>query len=76
MINQLTNQQIREILEKELQNDVVKNVFQLANPHNFSVNPDTDNYVDMYNEIVFDVFALGLKHGLTLANEDHLEDSK
>lgn len=59
----LTNAELREILEEKLKQGSVENVFQLANPHNFSVNPKTDNYVDMYNEIVFDIFKLGFSEG-------------
>ena len=59
----LTNTELREILEEKLKQGSVENVFQLANPYNFSVNPKTDNYVDMYNEIVFDIFKLGFSEG-------------
>lgn len=61
MSNAILNQHLREIFEAELLNNSIPNVFQLANPHNFSVNPKTDNYVDMYNEIAFNIFKLGFE---------------
>lgn len=61
MLDMVTNQMLREIFEEELLKNSVPNVFQLANPHNFSVNPKTDNYIDMYNEIAFNIFKLGFE---------------
>lgn len=55
----LTNTELRAIFEEKLLANAVPDVFQLANPHNFEVNPSTDNYMDMYNEIAFNIFKLG-----------------
>lgn len=54
-----TNLELRAIFEQQLQEGKVPNVFNLMNPHNFDVNPATDNYTDMYNEIAFNIFRLG-----------------
>lgn len=54
-----TNSELRAIFEKQLQEGKVPDVFNLMNPYNFDVNPDTDNYTDMYNEIAFNLFKMG-----------------
>lgn len=61
--NTMTNEQLRTHFEQMIIDKKIAYINNFINEHNFSVNPTTDNYVDMGNEVAFNIFKEGFLKG-------------
>lgn len=58
--NTMTNEQLRNHFEQMVMDKKVPYINNFINEHNFAINPHTDNYVDMGNEVAaFNIFKEG-----------------
>ena len=61
--NTMTNEQLRNHFEQMVMDKKVPYINNFINEHNFAINPHTDNYVDMDNEVAFNIFKEGFLSG-------------
>ena len=61
--NTTTNEQLRNHFEQMVMDKKVPYINNFINEYNFSINPHTDNYVDMSNEVAFNIFKEGFLSG-------------
>lgn len=61
--NTMTNEQLRNHFEQMVMDKKVPCINNFINEHNFAINPHTDNYVDMGNEVAFNIFKEGFLSG-------------
>ena len=54
--NTMTNEQLRNHFEQMVMDKKVSYINNFINEHNFAINLHTDNYVDMGNEVAFNIF--------------------
>lgn len=59
----ISNQELREIFEKMILDKKIPYINNFINEHNFSINTNTDNYIDMGNEVAFNIFKEGFLEG-------------
>ena len=50
------NTELRVIFEKMVMDNAIPYISNFINEHNFSINTNTDNYIDMGNEVAFNIF--------------------
>lgn len=61
--NTMTNEQLRNHFGQMVMDKKVPYINNFINEHNFAINPHTDNYVDMGNEVAFSIFKEGFLSG-------------
>ena len=62
-VEEVSNQELREIFEALLLAEAVPYVDNFMNLHSMAVNPVTDNYIDFSNEVAFNIFKQGYLKG-------------